>query len=185
MSEHRGPCPWRHAFFTYQLAGTDTAGRYREGWERLVREDRPMARKEMAAVAALVALAGWLQAGEDDSVPLGSGGCDHTYARAGHPDEISHCARPTNTPAYCGYYVGGSCVCRGGPPGPLDGTYGWDYCGCHYAPHHVFLGWCYCHRYKGGEGAYRTESCPVPNVFSCKLPDRSARCEGGACEGNH
>jgi hypothetical protein len=137
-----------------------------------------MKRTGLAAVATLMALAVAVNAAEDDSVPLGSGCDDHTFQRAGYPDCISHCAKPGNTPEYCGYYVGGACVCRGGPPGPLHGTFGWDYCGCHYAPHKVILGFCYACRYKGGVGSYRTDGCPVPNVFDVKLPNRHVECEG-------
>src|SRR5689334_8758747 len=100
--------------------------------------------------------------GGDDAIPLGSDGRDHTFARAGHPEKVSHCARPSNTPAYSGYYIGGGGFCRGSAPGPLQGTFGWDYVGCRPSLRHVALRW--CNRYQGGSGAYRTDSLYVPNI---------------------
>jgi hypothetical protein len=104
-------------------------------------------------------------AAEKKPVPLGSDDPRHTYERAGyHYGDVSKIARPSNTPEFCGYYVGGGCPFHGGPPGPLEGTFGWDYC-CHklFCPR-VQLGW--CHRYKGGTGDYRTEGPYVPNIFA-------------------
>ncbi len=127
------------------------------------------------ALAGTLALGGSLRAA-DDAIPLGSGVCDHTFARAGYPNEVSCLAHPTNSPAYCGYYVGGGCVLRGGPPGPLDGTWGWDFVGRPCLPHKVMLGWCFKCRYQGGSGSYRTDGRPVPNVFDVKLPHRPEEC---------
>ena len=113
----------------------------------------------LLAPAALLALTAAAQAG--DPIPLGSDGCDHTFARAGHPEIVSRCAQPSNTPAYGGYYVGGGSPCKGGPPGPLEGTFGWDYFGCRRWPHRIALGW--AGRYQGGTGAYKTDGpriCP-------------------------
>ncbi len=132
-------------------------------------------------VLLLGVLGGRLQAA-DDAVPLGSDGCDHTFARAGHPEVVSRCARPSKTAAYCTYYVGGGCACKGGPPGPLQGTFGWDYCGKCLYPGHVVLRW--CNRYQGGTGSYRTDGCPVPNVFNVKLPERGHG-EEPACPSGH
>jgi hypothetical protein len=129
----------------------------------------------MLLLALAAALCDAAQAA-DDAVPLGSDGCDHTFARAGNPECVSRFAQPGNTPKYCGYYVGGSCVCRGGAPGPLEGTFGWDYCGGHWCPHHVILHW--CGKCKGGTGSYRTDGKSVPNIFAIHLPDR--RCDSGA-----
>jgi hypothetical protein len=133
-----------------------------------------MLRRTLLAVLTAAALAGAAPAGEG-SIPLGSDDCRHTFGRAGHPEQLSHCARPSNTPAYAGYYVGGGCPCLGGPPGPLQGTYGWDYVG-HCLHHHVILGWCYGCRYKGGTGAYATDGCPVPNIFDVHLHKREHAC---------
>jgi hypothetical protein len=143
----------------------------------------------LPALLAGLALGGAARA-EDDAVPLGSDGCDHTMRRAGYPDEVSCLARPGNTPAFCGYYVGGACVCLGGPPGPCQGTFGWDYCCTCGFHHHVMLGWCTKCRYKGGSGAYKTDGPPVPNIFGGKLhprPEHAAEhAEApGHCEGPH
>ena len=124
----------------------------------------------LAALLALTAAAG--AADTATPIPLNSDACDHTFARAGHPELISRCARPSDTCAYAGYYVGGGCVLRGGPPGPLEGTWGWDYFGPCWLPHRVVLGWCERCRYQGGVGAYRTDGPHVPNVFGVKLPPR-------------
>jgi hypothetical protein len=105
-----------------------------------------------------------------DSIPIGSDGINHTMAARGYPNEISHFARPAFAHGYCGYYVGGGCTCFGGPPGPQEGTYGWDYCCGPLFCHHVILGWCHGCRYKGGIGSYEVEGPPVPNVFAVKLP---------------
>ena len=51
----------------------------------------------------------------------------HTFERAGYPNEVSKFAYPSETCNYAGYYVGGGCTFSGGAPGPMDGTYGWDY----------------------------------------------------------
>jgi hypothetical protein len=107
-----------------------------------------------------------------EAIPLGSDGCNHTFDRAGHPDTISKCARPSNGPQYDGYYVGGGCVWRGGTPmpGAQQGTWGWDYVGnCIFHPR-VALGFCWNCRYQGGIGAYRTDGKHVPNVFGIHIP---------------
>jgi hypothetical protein len=92
----------------------------------------------------------------------GRGGPPHTFEQAGHPDEISRFARPSETPNYIGYYVGGGCTFRGGPPGPADGTYGWDYAGlcCHAKK--IVLNW--CHRYQGGSGPYKIDGPKTPDI---------------------
>ncbi len=132
--------------------------------------------RRLAAIM-LVALVGGI-AGPEEAVPLGSDDPRHTFARAGHPEQISACAQPGNTPAYGGYPVGGGCPYFGGPPGPLQGTFGWDYFGHPCWPHRVALGWCVGCRYKGGSGAYATEGCPIPNIFAIKLPERG-HCPAG------
>jgi hypothetical protein len=130
----------------------------------------------LATLLAVWILGGSVCRAADDAVPLGSGACDHTARRAGYPEEISRFARPANTCAYDGYYVGGGCPCRGAGPGPLEGTWGWDYIGRCPRLRRVMLGWC-C-RYQGGSGAYKTDGPPVPNVFSIKLPERCPEAEG-------
>jgi hypothetical protein len=126
----------------------------------------------VAALAAGAARAG------DDAIPLGSDAPDHTFARAGYPNTVSACAQPGRTPDYCGYYVGGGCVRHGGPPGPLEGVYGYDYCCGPCFCHHVILN--FCARYQGGIGAYKTDGPHVPNVFALKLPEPGPRpgCKG-------
>jgi hypothetical protein len=137
-------------------------------------------RRTLLAALTVVALAGPARSDEappKDAIPLGSDDCRHTFARAGYyPGEVSRCAAPSNGPDDGGYYVGGGCPVFGGPPGPLQGTYGWDYIGHHPLYHCVVLGWCHC-RYKGGTGAYAVDTCPVPDVFKFSLPPH-APCAG-------
>jgi hypothetical protein len=73
-------------------------------------------------------------------------------------------AVPSNCGPYCGYRVGGSCLC-GHRASPTDGTWGWDYCG--YLCKFVNLRWCPCRRYQNGPGAYRTVG---PNCTSISTP---------------
>ncbi len=122
----------------------------------------------------------------DEPFHLGTDGCNHTFQRAGHPEELSHLARPGNTPDYCGYYVGGGCAVRGGGPGPSRGVWGWDYCrGPCGVPHKVQLGWCFGCRPQGGVGYYKTDGPEVPNVFGVKLPKTEHGPEDGAnCHGH-
>jgi hypothetical protein len=135
-----------------------------------------------ALLAGLALFAGSGRAADDDAKPLGSDGCDHTMTRAGYPESISRYARPSNTCEYYGYYVGGGCPCRGGPPGPLQGLWGWDYGGHpHLVKPRIVLNWC-C-RYQGGKGAYRTDGPHVPDVLAIKLPEGHSACEG-KCEGH-
>ena len=76
--------------------------------------------------------------------------------RAGYPDEVAHCAAPTDTGAYVGYPVGGGAPCRGDGPCVEDGTWGWDYEG-RWLPSKVILGWWHGRREQGGEGADRPD----------------------------
>jgi hypothetical protein len=130
----------------------------------------------LAALLAGLTLGGAARSADDDK-PLGSDGCNHTFERAGYPGETSCLAKPANRPGYCGYYVGGGCVCgpcasRGGPPSPNQGTFGWDYC---HGPcglnHRVMLCWFYRCRPQGGTGDYRTDGPHVPNPLALKLPE--------------
>ena len=50
----------------------------------------------------------------------------HTQAQGGYPQAISCLARPSETKAYVGYYVGGGSPCRGHYRHPWEGTWGWD-----------------------------------------------------------
>lgn len=91
--------------------------------------------------------------------------CD-PFARAGHPEQVAKLARPTNTPHYCGYWVGGGCArrhCDDRYP-VEEGTFGWDYQGCGLLPRRVALGWWHSRRSQGGTGAYKTTTPHVPDV---------------------
>jgi hypothetical protein len=127
-------------------------------------------------------LAGSARSADDDK-PLGSDGCNHTFDRAGYPNEISCLAKPANRPEYCGYSVGGGCqpgpwYGRAGLPATNQGTFGWDYChGPCWLNHRVMLGWCYGCRPKGGTGAYKTDGPHVPNPLALKLPETNGDCE--------
>lgn len=73
------------------------------------------------------------------------------------PPRIACWACPSNTPRYCGYYVGGGSVgCFGQPRMAAEGTWGWDYHGC-WLPQRVALGWSHGRRYQTGAGFYRIE----------------------------
>jgi len=92
----------------------------------------------------------------------GTGGHPHDFDSMGHPEEISKFAAPSETANYFGYYVGGGCAFQGGPPGPAEGTYGWDYAGlcCHCK--RIVLNW--CHRDQGGIGPYRIDGPHTPDI---------------------
>ena len=92
---------------------------------------------------------------------------EHTQARAGCPINVAWYARPSDTGAYVGYYVGGGCGWRGQPRTPSDGTWGWDYSGFFF-PRRIALNWCHCRRYQDGVGHYRT--VPSPNPSSPSTP---------------
>jgi hypothetical protein len=122
-----------------------------------------------------------------DAIPLGSDGCNHTFDRAGYPDTVSKCARPTNMPQYAGYYVGGGCVFKGGPPvyGAQQGTWGFDYVGgCVFCPH-VMLGFCYNCRYQGGIGSYSPDGKHVFNIFGIHIPKEECECAEGEHHAEH
>ena len=111
----------------------------------------------------------------------GRGGPPQTFEQTGHADEISKLAAPSETPAYVGYYVGGGCAFKGGPPGPDDGTYGWDY-GCIWKYKiRVMLGW--CHKYQGGKGPYKIDGPRTvdigPYVEKLKEGPKHHHAEGG------
>lgn len=78
--------------------------------------------------------------------------------RAGRPQEVSRFARPADISRSFGYMVGGGAVNRhkADPPGPADGTWGWDYSGW-LIHRRVDLGWWHGRRYQGGSGAYKTD----------------------------
>ena len=78
--------------------------------------------------------------------------------RAGWPMGISRWAIPSNTPAYCGGYVGGGCASphHGEDRTPEEGTWGWDYQGWVFC-RRVFLSWWRGLRCQGGTGQYQTD----------------------------
>jgi len=94
------------------------------------------------------------------------GGCRagcNSERRAGYPESIACYARPGDSPAYIGYYVGGGSACRGECRDRTEGTWGWDYQGC--LPRRVALLWTHGRRYQGGTGAYRVDGGPpVPDL---------------------
>jgi hypothetical protein len=83
--------------------------------------------------------------------------------RAGYVLPVAGWARPSETPSYVGYYVGGGCPCLGRPPLPTEGVWGWDYAGCVFC-RRVWLNWC-PRRYQGGTGSYRTDG-PCGNMLA-------------------
>jgi hypothetical protein len=110
------------------------------------------------------------------------------HARAGWPLSIACWASPSNTPHYCGGYVGGDTAIGGCPPTAEQGTWGWDYRGL-YLPKRIWLGWSNGARQQGGAGAYRTDgphflkheygACShAPRAAAlCRFARASARCE--------
>jgi hypothetical protein len=72
-------------------------------------------------------------------------------------------ARPSVTPAYTGYYVGGGCLWRGEPRNLNEGTWGWDYEG-KLLNRYIWLNWCHGRRCQGGTGSYRTDGPPLPSL---------------------
>jgi hypothetical protein len=107
-----------------------------------------------SSMAILLVLAASGQCGEKESAS-----CQETpgdgHVRAGCPQVVSPRARPSETPNYCGYYVGGGAAVRGQPRYPNEGTWGWDYVGL--LPKRVALGWWHGAHAQGGGGAYATD----------------------------
>jgi hypothetical protein len=89
---------------------------------------------------------------------------EHSHARAGNPLCISPHAKPTSTPDYVGYYVGGGSACGGCPRRIEEGTWGRDYEGL-CIPRNVGLGWSHGRRYQGGTGSYDPDGPFVPDVI--------------------
>jgi hypothetical protein len=80
---------------------------------------------------------------------------ENTMARAGCPQAVRPCARPSDTGRYVGYYVGGGTPWRGDGRAVNEGTWGWDYRRCLLGG--VMLRWSHGCRYQGGTGAYATD----------------------------
>jgi hypothetical protein len=80
------------------------------------------------------------------------------HQRAGFPLEVAPWAHPSDTGRYVGYMVGGGAAVYHGsePPGPEDGTWGWDFTGGIFK-RRVIHNWWNGRFYQGGVGAYGTE----------------------------
>jgi len=108
----------------------------------------------------------------------GSGSRPHTFESAGHPEQISKYAHPTDTGRYVGYYVGGGNPKGGrGPHWPSEGTWGWDYGGlCCWLKPKIELFW--DDRYQGGAQKYQVDGPPVPDVgpYVEKVKEGPAAC---------
>ncbi len=81
------------------------------------------------------------------------------HCRAGWPQCIREHATPSNTPHYCGYYVGGGAAWWGEGYFLHEGTYGWDYFGVTRRKR-VSLGWWHG-KHQGGTGRYATDGPKV------------------------
>jgi hypothetical protein len=90
-----------------------------------------------------------------DEVPYQPETSCESHLRAGCPQTIASWARPTNTPNYSGYYVGGGAALDGCGRCAREGTWGWDYTGV--IPKFVALNWWHGARRQGGGGAYATD----------------------------
>lgn len=99
------------------------------------------------------------------SLSAGLAMAEHTHCQAGCPLQVACYARPSDTPQYTGYYVGGGAALGGTHRYCDEGTWGWDYQG-RFLPHRVILYWSHW-RYQGGTGSYYTENRPVPNLPAC------------------
>lgn len=105
--------------------------------------------------------------------------CEDDQVRAGCPGETSILARPTDSCAYDGYWVGGGAAVAYASdlPGPDEGTWGWDYFGALFK-RRVALRWWHGRRYQGGTGRYRTDGPKAKHLFhheregSCEAPAR-------------
>jgi hypothetical protein len=91
---------------------------------------------------------------------------DIDSCRSGYVLPIARWAKPSNTPAYVGYYVGGGAPCLGDPRCLTEGTWGWDYSGCLFS-RRVMLHWFHGRRYQGGIGSYATDGPPCNPLKHC------------------
>jgi hypothetical protein len=107
-------------------------------------------------VASLSVLAGDSVAADDQPVVYPPRYCENGFERAGYPQDIACRARPSDSPAYCGYTVGGGAPHHGEPRYLDEGTWGWDYTGWLFQ-RRVGLDWFHGGRYQGGPGAYKTD----------------------------
>ena len=107
----------------------------------------------------------FMSAGLAAYVGAGLARAENADCRTGSPSQVACYARPSDTPQYVGYYVGGGSAVGGTHRSCNEGTWGWDYGGCFF-PHRVLLYWSHW-RYQGGTGAYRTEGPRVPDIPAC------------------
>lgn len=110
--------------------------------------------------AMLATMASSIAFGAESRVSLYAPASCQDIKRAGFPWHVGDWAKPSNTCAYDGYYVGGgSCRYRNVGRCPEQGTWGWDYTG-KFAPRIVALGWWHPPREQGGTGAYAPDGGP-------------------------
>jgi len=110
--------------------------------------------------------------GADDGVAMDSNP-DHSWKQSGYGNIVKKHAKPANTQAYDGYWVGGSSFSRkASAPSAMQGTYGRDYFGICF-DRLVVLGWKNKEHDKVGTGKYATDGGPrVRNVLGIKLPEK-------------
>jgi hypothetical protein len=96
-------------------------------------------------------------------------GGDPAPGCAAGPPPVAWWAVPGRTGAYRGDYVGGGSALGGEPRLAEEGTWGWDYEGC-LLLRRVWLKWTHGRRCQGGEGAYKIDGPPVPNIFAVPPP---------------
>ncbi len=120
--------------------------------------DRSNRREPLIVIVALIiALAAFVARCVAEETKLSEGvAAASSYQIGGHDHCVRPHAAPSNTPAYCGYYVGGGAAHHGEERFAEEGTWGWDYFG-RYFSRHIDLGWWHGARYQGGIGAYKTD----------------------------
>ena len=90
----------------------------------------------------------------------------HTACRAGYPTCLADNIQPSQTPAECGYYVGGGAAWHGDRRFRNEGTWGWDYTNG-LLPNRVGLGWWHGRRAQGGTGSYEPDGPDfVPEIVN-------------------
>ena len=121
-------------------------------------------RNGLVVISAAIAMTFWVASNHAQDV-------DH-FQRAGHPQEISPLAHPSNGPGFFGYIVGGGAlsVRRGEAPYSDEGTWGWDYRGW-LLPRRVNLLWWHGRRTQGGVGAYKSDGPKLPALHEAGGPE--------------
>lgn len=85
--------------------------------------------------------------------------------RAGCPRNVAWWSKPSTTPKYSGYYVGGDTAWWGCGRSAEDGTWGLDFVGGLFQ-RRVWLNWSHGRRYQGGIGAYKTDGPHLLNSLT-------------------